>query len=486
MNPYEIANVMKQAICVATIVGLWISYRYPDSFRARRYLNRSFVTLAALGLVGYVNFGFFHGGVGYIHSWEMFHYHVPSKYAQELGYWGLYEAALVADAEAEDPYFGEVRYVRDLRTYSIVSRERILGSSAIRKRFTPQRWEEFSRDLDFFKARYPPERWSQLLQDHGYNAPPSRTLLTSGVVRGMGPVNQLSIHLIGLLDPLLLAVLLWVMYRTYGLRVAALATTLFGVNMLSEFIWIGGAFLRFDWLVLSGLALCALRCERHGLAGALLGAASLLRIFPAIFAFGIVLRGIFLYSESRVWQARYARFMMGLLLSGLGVLAMTSWEVGSLDLWLDFIAKIQLHSGEPTHNNVGLSVLLGWNPMLLLLSQGALLAAYLFGLRKLEDDTQAAILGGVLIFALGSLSCYYYAFLIFFLLWQADRPLDFRCGLLFSLLFMTQIIVIALRQSGLDVPPVPRAQLSFVGASVMILISLIVLLVNAHRPIKAT
>jgi hypothetical protein len=484
MNPYQIANLMKLAICSATIAGLWVSYRYPDSPRVKRYLDRSFLTLALLAIVGYVNLGFFHGGVGYIHTWEMFHYHLPSKYFQELGYSGLYEAALIADAESEEPHFDEVKSIRDLNTYALVAREDVLNSSTMPERFTPERWKEFSRDVDFFKGRYSPKRWKSLLRDHGYNAPPSRTVLTASVAGSLGPARDLSIYIIGLLDPLLLAILLWVVYRTYGLRLAALVTILFGVNVLSEFIWVGGAFLRFDWLVLCGLGICALRSNRYGLGGALLGGAVMLRIFPLFFAVGVVLRGVFLYSKSWIWHRRYTRFIAGLGLSGLGFLALTMIEVGGLDVWREFLVKIELHHAKLIHNNLGLRYVFGGHPLLLLVGQGAFLTAYLLSLRKLEDDTQAAILGGVLLFALSSLTCYYYAFLILFLLWQPHRPLDFRCWLFFSLLFMTQITVITLRLSGLTQSLVPRGHLSFFGASIVLLISFIVLLVQAHRPVN--
>lgn len=486
MNPYQIANIMKLAICVATIFGLWVSYRYPESSRVKRYLDRSFVTLALLALVAYANLGFFHGGVGYIHTWEMFHYHLPSKYFQELGYSGLYEAALVADAESEEPYFGEVGVIRDLKTYSPVAREDILRFSTIRDQFAPERWREFSRDVDFFKVRYSPKRWQNLLRDHGYNAPPSRTVITASVAGSLGPARDFSIYLIGLLDPLLLAILLGVVYRTYGLRLAAFVTILFGVNVLSEFIWVGGAFLRFDWLVLSGLGICALRSNRYALGGALLGGATMLRIFPVFFAVGVVLRGVFLYSKSWTWQTRYTRFTAGFALSGLGLFALTAIEMGGLEVWREFLAKIQLHHTKPIPNNLGLRYLMGGIPLLFFVGQGALLTAYLLSLRKLEDDTQAVFLGGVLLFALSSLTCYYYAFLIFFMLWQPSRPLDFRCWLFFSLLFVTQITVIALPLSGLTQTLVPREHLSFFGASIVILISLIVLLVHAHRPLRTT
>jgi hypothetical protein len=55
-----------------------------------------------------------------------------------------------------------------------------------------------------------------------------------------------------------------------------------------------GAFLRTDFVVALVGAMCMLRKGRHGLAGALVGTSSLIRVFPVIFLFGA---GVKLASE---------------------------------------------------------------------------------------------------------------------------------------------------------------------------------------------
>ncbi len=53
---------------------------------------------AALAVGNYADFGKWRGG-SYLNAWEFFHYYLGSKYVNEVGYTGLYEAALVADDE---------------------------------------------------------------------------------------------------------------------------------------------------------------------------------------------------------------------------------------------------------------------------------------------------------------------------------------------------------------------------------------------------
>ena len=67
------------------------------------------------------------------------------------------------------------------------------------------------------------------------------------------------------------------------------------------FAWTGGSFLRQVWLVSLLGAVCALAKRREGLAGALLGIATALRIFPALFLAGPVLALLW-----EAWETRGA------------------------------------------------------------------------------------------------------------------------------------------------------------------------------------
>ena len=50
--------------------------------------------IATLGLAAYFEWGRFPRG--YVHHWDMYHYYMGSKYFDEVGYEGLYDATAVA------------------------------------------------------------------------------------------------------------------------------------------------------------------------------------------------------------------------------------------------------------------------------------------------------------------------------------------------------------------------------------------------------
>ncbi len=446
MIDHHLADHVKLLVIACTLAALFWAYHRRHRIRTQGDLDAVFVTLGLLAAASYVNLGSFHGAYGYVHTWEMFHYYLPSKYASELGYDGLYAAALVADAESDAPYFESVTAVRDMRSYALLPAERVLEDPSIRARFSPERWAEFRDDVDYLKHRYERVVWPRIFRDHGYNAPPSRTLLAGLLANALGPASDRSLYAIALLDPVLLAVLLVAIYRLYGLRNAALVTILFGVNALSKFYWVGGAFVRVDWLALTGLGICALSAKRHGLAGALLGAATAMRIFPALFALGVVLRGVFALASSRRWQPCYTRFLIGSVSTGAGLVLLSLAAGGGLEAWLDFHDKITFHVARPSFNSLGLSRLSA-HAAFLWPAQLAAVGAYLVALTRLEDDAQAAILGGVLVFVFGQLAGYYYAFLIFFLLWQRrPQPDLFGCFFQSALLCVPVLMLLFQRE----------------------------------------
>ncbi len=432
----DAANAVRIPLLAGAIAALAWLRRESQAGRMQARGDRFVVALALLSVLTYFNCGYFHGPSP-IHPSEMFHYHLASKYFPELGYDGLYGAALAADADGPRPRFGDIERVRDLRTGEIVPAAMVRGDPSFRQRFSAERWQAFRHDLAFFQSLNLPQGWQPSLVDHGYNAPPARTLITWLVTSAVGQLTLGSATLLAFLDALLLAALIAVVFRLYGLRSAAFCAVLFGANPLSTFDWIGGSLLRFDWLVLSGLGICALSRQRFALAGALIGSAAMLRIFPAFFALGVVLKGVFELLRTRSWPARTTRFLAGLALAALVLLVASAAVLGS-DSWLEFYARIRVHLAPLYRNHVGLRALLGQNEIVLATARVAIAGAFVFGVRRV-NDVQAAILGGTLIFAFGYLAGYYYCFLLLFVLWQPlDRldPLDRGTWLFFGLLFL--------------------------------------------------
>lgn len=178
----------------------------------------------------------------------------------------------------------------------------------------------------------------------------------------------------------------------------------------------------------------------------------MLRIFPALFAVGVILRGGLELVQKGELHVRYRRFALGL---GLGAGALFLLSLGTdLDtqVWLDFVAKIRLHQAIVPYNHIGLSHVFAAGSITLWLVRGVFVLLFLLCIPRV-DDAQAGILGGSLVFAFGLIGCYYYAFLLFYFLWAPWERVAPRALLLAGLLFLSASVVIdVLRALGASVP----------------------------------
>jgi hypothetical protein len=324
----------------------------------RRY--RAWWTALALasGLV-YVNFFAFHGERTFVHYPDVAHYYLGSKYAAELGYDDLYVAMLRAEKEK----FGELSSpeARDLLTNELVAAdELVLTSAPVRARFSAERWDDFTRDVAWFRRALGP-LYAGVLRDHGYNPSPAWTLVGGTLARMVPAGSSAGILVLTLLDPLLLLVTFVAIGRTYGRVPLLYALTSFFLVFGAGFAWTGGSFLRQMWFACVLGSACALERRRDAFAGALLALATALRIFPAIFMAGPVL--------ARWWEAKETRTTRPLvrLLSGFAatlaiVVALTAMLPRGIRYWNEFRADLSVHASTPAPNLVGLTQVLAWKP----------------------------------------------------------------------------------------------------------------------------
>ena len=282
-----------------------------------------------------------------------------------------------------------------------------------------------------------------------------------------------------LIDPLLIAFLIVVTARAYGTRIAALLLIVFGTSTLSSFLWIGGSFARFDWFVLTGLGVISLGTKRHRLAGILLGAAVMLRVFPALFVLTVVLRGLLVFQRTRTWEPRYTAFVSGLALSAAGLGLASFITGGGLEAWIQFLSKIQFHAQGLYDNHVGLIGLFDHNPAGLWVARVAAAALVVAALPRV-DDAQAALLGGFWIYAFTFPASYYYCFLALYWLWQRDPLIDAKALVFHTLVLGTSWVVLA-RQT----TPGVAMQDAFLGASVSLALAFAVLFWRAFAPTTA-
>ena len=342
--------LMVLAAAATAIAALWGRAGWPRR-RALTWLA-AMVPLAALT---YVDFLGFHGAGTWIHLHDVAHYYLGAKYHAELGYDDLYVAALRAEAELYDDHFRGLA-ARDLRTNRLEDiRPLLRASEVVKHRFDPARWDDFKADVRLFRDRLGP-LWADVLTDHGYNATPPFTVL-AGALAGLVPAGSArGVLLLTLLDPLLLGIALAAAVWGFGAAGALLASLHFLLVYGAGFAWTGGAMLRFAWFAALVAALACLARDRWRSAGVLLAVATALRLFPAVFALGVVLHGVRASHTARAPSPRHLRFAAAFALT-LGALVAATLAAGG-GHWSGFAHRIRQQVDTPSPNLVGLTQLL--------------------------------------------------------------------------------------------------------------------------------
>jgi hypothetical protein len=262
----------------------------------RRTVVAACATGALLAFACFYNLGrpqFWHHGKQrpmFVHVTDMRIYQPFTKYFDELRFEGVYLASALAYAEDERAgsiaSIGATR-IRDMHDFRLRTVAEVKDQMlAVKQRFSPARWDEFKRDMSFFREAMGPGYLTSL-DDHGANAPPTWIWLAR-LVLGHVPASEASLTMAGLLDAVLLLAMAWAIGRSFGLLPMLVAMTVFGATDLYMFgtNW-GGATLRHDWLVLLGFAACALERQRWLLAGALIGFGAMLRVVPIVGLIGV-------------------------------------------------------------------------------------------------------------------------------------------------------------------------------------------------------
>jgi hypothetical protein len=305
------------------------------------------LTLLAIVLTSlwaYANMGKGHGPMGNAHFSEIWHYYLGSKYYKETGHNQFYQAILAAFDENQMPLPSQIRDLE--KPFSVIPAQEGLRRFHTEgaPRFTPERWSAFKTDVARLGEANTWKYWP--LHDVGYNPPPPWALAVGPLASAI-PISPGTIQLLGSLDLALLLVCTTLLWATFGPAPALAFLLVVANNPLSNWFWIGGAFLRnLELTCLTG-ALCAMAKNRWALAGCALGAATSLRIFPIVFAAGALtpLIATALASKQRSllpWK-RPAALIAGLLTTIL-LAATLSTAAYSPAHWREFGSKISLHS----------------------------------------------------------------------------------------------------------------------------------------------
>lgn len=347
--------------------------RIPERFRKR-------VAYVLTGLAFLVYFDFFNPNVRYeeyYHRHEFYHYYLGSKYSNEVGYVRLYECTAIAEIESGRGASVRKREIRDLRVNLIKPMEAtyvVSDPDQCKKHFTPERWDAFKKDVDWFYRSAAGSYWEGMLKDHGYNPPPVWTM-TGKFFGSFDAAGDTYFKLLACIDILFHLGCVVMFGWAFGWRAMAVATVFWGCNAPANFYWTGGAFLRMDWIFLLVASLCLARKRKFMMAGAALTWSALLRVFPGIFVLGwAIIVGFYLLERVRDKLAGHGpkrlldylhpdhRRLIGGCLVALGVLVPASIAVAGADSYREFFAHtLKTHKNTPLTNTMGLETMVVHN-----------------------------------------------------------------------------------------------------------------------------
>ncbi|HXH84005.1 MAG TPA: hypothetical protein VNN07_13910, partial [Candidatus Tectomicrobia bacterium] len=316
--------------------------------------------IVGLGLVGALSYLDGLQARGFLHGWDVYHYYVGARYFPELGYDGLYACSTAADAE--DLGVEQVApAVRNLESHRVEPGHAALRAAAqCRARFSPDRWAAFKHDVAWFRERIGPGQWRRVLRDHGFNGTPA-WLVLGRTLAETGPASRAQLLALVLVDPMLLAGAGAVIARVFGWRPLCLAVGFFGLNYPARVGWTAGAFLRQDWLVATVVGVALLKRNRPVAAGAALGVAALLRIFPALVLAGLAVSAAVDAARGRTMAARtfMPRVLLGVAIAAAAVVP-ASFLVAGPAAWPAFARKAAVHAGTPLTNHIGLKTVVAY------------------------------------------------------------------------------------------------------------------------------
>lgn len=321
----------------------------------KRIRDGLLILVAVLSTGAWWNFGRFHFNP-FIHYYEFYHYYLGAKYAPELGYTRLYDCTVAA----EDEYAHLGPALERLRIRDLTNNE--LGTSAMalahpercKEHFSPERWQAFMVDSDFFRRASSWQFWSHALEDNGYNATPVWRI-AAGMLANGNSLSDQTLYDLALLDPILLACMGFVLWWAFGWQTLCVALIFFGTNYPARYFWTGGGFLRMDWLFATVASICLMKKGRPFGAGVAIAVATLLRVFP-----GLLLGAFVVKLAVQSWRAKkiavtpaQRRFIFGGLAAVALLVPIATWYGGGIDCWRGFVENSKKHVSTPLTNNMG-------------------------------------------------------------------------------------------------------------------------------------
>lgn len=375
LGPFDVAMVRAASAGVAALAVCASIFLTPRFRPARGPLLGVLGLSAVLAVLAFFNLGrpqFWDRSTGeptFIHNYDMRVYFPIAKYFEELGFDGTYLASVAAYADdsagATLASLGQTP-LRDMDTLRMTRVTDVEWKiRAVQKRFSPERWQEFKRDMRYFRQSMGVQDYLSSITDHGGNATPVWFMVARALFAHANASNA-TLLATALIDPLLLLLMFLAIGRAYGAKTMLLSMVVFGANDFYMFgsNWVG-ATLRHDWLAYLGIGVAALKLERWAAGGAILAFAALIRAFPALALVGAVLPiGWAVWEEKGdegaravVTALRERRDLVRIVAGAafcVAVAGLISSVVFSFGAWGDWLRKVAALDHDPSTNETSL------------------------------------------------------------------------------------------------------------------------------------
>ncbi len=301
-----------------------------------------------------------------IHAWNHYHYVLGTKYFNELGYFDLYKATLLADREFKSSKIIGKR-IRDMHTYSTISRKEGLKRAKkekIKQKFSKKRWRRFKADLKTILRYQPSSKWGQTIQDLGYNPSPAWLIIHKPLLNSIGITKKKMLHKLASIQIYLFAITFLVAWWGFGMRTTLVMTIWINLYFGNAGRLPGGYF-PYDWFCVMVWAAALAKKEYLIASAGLLSYSAMMRGFPGLMAIPFALKwamGLFHLKKNEItigqgkfgWvknigikmpMIKYTKFSAALILFCLLVVVLGGFSSDhGFSAWGEWKEKIGKHS----------------------------------------------------------------------------------------------------------------------------------------------
>jgi hypothetical protein len=259
--------------------------------------------LAVLCMVGFANYSRLDLQYTYgerVDAYDLTHYYLNAKYFDQLGYYDLYPAVLLADLEAGGPHFDMpaiVQFQNAEKGYYFVQyadfQVDTTDHARIRALFDdPAQWEQFKHDFVYLQrdvTGFTTETWGTMVLDHGFNGAPTWVMVAKPLAK-ITPVER--VKLLCYIDVVWLALAVVVTAWAFGGEAAGFLFLFLMVTYSLRWPTLTWAYGRYDYVSMLIIAVGLLKKLKHDWAGAITALATSFRVFPAVWLFGPAMKGL--------------------------------------------------------------------------------------------------------------------------------------------------------------------------------------------------